>query len=32
MLATISMVHRRLDEAVVTPAAPAYEAARLATT
>ena len=28
MLATISMVHRRLDSAVVTPAAPAYAAAR----
>ena len=30
MLATISMVHRRLDEAVTTPAAPAYAAARMA--
>lgn len=29
MLATISMVHRRLDQAVVTPAAPAYAMARL---
>ena len=28
MLATISMVHRRLDQAVVTPAAPAYAATR----
>jgi uncharacterized protein (TIGR02391 family) len=28
MLATISMVHRRLDQATVTPAAPAYAAAR----
>jgi uncharacterized protein (TIGR02391 family) len=28
MLATISMVHRRLDEAVVTPAAPAYATVR----
>ncbi len=28
VLATISMVHRRLDEAVVTPAAPAYAATR----
>ncbi len=27
MLATISMVHRRLDEATVTPAAPSYRAA-----
>ncbi len=32
MLATISMVHRRLDQAVVTPAAPAYAAAHLAAT
>jgi uncharacterized protein (TIGR02391 family) len=32
MLATISMVHRRLDQAVVTPAAPAYAAAYLAAT
>jgi uncharacterized protein (TIGR02391 family) len=30
MLATISMVHRRLDEAVVTPAAPAYATSRKA--
>jgi hypothetical protein len=30
MLATISMVHRRLDQATVTPAAPACAAARLA--
>jgi uncharacterized protein (TIGR02391 family) len=30
MLATISMVHRRLDQAVTTQAAPIYEAARLA--
>lgn len=29
MLATISMVDRRLDQATVTPAAPAYAAARL---
>jgi uncharacterized protein (TIGR02391 family) len=28
MLATVSMVHRRLDQAVVTPAAPAYAATR----
>jgi uncharacterized protein (TIGR02391 family) len=28
MLATISMVHRRLDQAVVTPAAPTYAATR----
>lgn len=28
MLATISMVHRRLDEATITPAAPAYAAQR----
>jgi uncharacterized protein (TIGR02391 family) len=28
MLATISMVHRRLDKATVTPGAPAYAAAR----
>jgi uncharacterized protein (TIGR02391 family) len=31
MLATISMVHRRLDRAVTTPAAPAYQDLRLAT-
>ena len=30
MLATISMVHRRLDQAVVTPAAPIYAAMRQA--
>jgi uncharacterized protein (TIGR02391 family) len=30
MLATISMVHRRLGQAVTTPAAPAYATARLA--
>lgn len=30
MLATISMVHRRLDQAVTTLAAPAYAAARMA--
>jgi uncharacterized protein (TIGR02391 family) len=29
ILATISMVHRRLDQAVVMPAAPAYAATRL---
>ena len=28
MLATISMVHRRLDQATITPAAPAYAALR----
>lgn len=28
MLATISMVHRRLDQAIVTPAAPTYAATR----
>ena len=28
MLATISIVHRRLDSAVVTPAAPGYAATR----
>jgi hypothetical protein len=28
MLATISMVHRRLDQALVTPAAPTYAATR----
>lgn len=30
MLATISMVHRRLDQATVTPAAPIYAQSRLA--
>lgn len=32
MLATISMVHRRLDQATVTPGAPAYAALRTAGT
>ena len=28
MLATISMVHRRLDDATITPAAPGYATLR----